>query len=441
MDIASLIQQSQRQQPQLFINLAMKQALHVLCLPLLELSEWLRQEVESNPALEMTPPPSRLEIPFHHRGKQTSQRAKQDYQESLLTAPISLYEHLTKQLPLLFETREEIQIAEQIIGHLNSKGYLDLPLQEVLPNVPLEQLETILSRVQTLDPPGIGARDVRDCLLLQLELKGKGEGIAAQILSEHFEDLTRNQIPSIAKKLHLSLTEVKEIIEKEIAPLDLYPGYRYASQPQMAIIPDLLFFSREEKWHVEVNTAFLPRFQVAPSYAEALRSETLCSEEYQQIRKQLTSHKWLKRTLQRRNQTLQKLGEFILKRQIDFFEGHRSSLVPVTMQEAARELGLHESTIARAVSGKYVSCPEGLFLLKHFFTQGISCEKGGTISKHSLRAILARTIAKEDKGSPLSDAQLSQHFKKLGFSCARRTIAKYRSRLRIAPASRRRRWS
>jgi RNA polymerase sigma-54 factor len=260
------------------------------------------------------------------------------------------------------------------------------------------------------------------------------------VIERHFDDLIHNRLPHISQQLHIPIGTLVEIIDKEIAPLDLHPGYRFFFQPMTAIIPDLHFISQDGKWEIEVNTSFLPHFQVAPIYADALKDHSMAGEEYFYLRRQLAGGKWLKRIVQRRNQTLRSIGELILKKQMAFFNGEKGRLVPMSMQDIAEELSLHESTVARAVANKFVACPHGLFSLKSFFSHGMVAQNGQKISKHSLRNILAKTIEKEDKLKPLSDEELTQHFRKLGLPCARRTIAKYRTALKIAPACKRRKW-
>jgi RNA polymerase sigma-54 factor len=450
----SLIQENQtslKQQQQLLINLAMRQAFHVLQMPMLELSEWLKSEIENNPVLDVDLSKEqfkeRLDQPnqeWHltrNRSQQSREKRRQEQQENLLTAPISLYEHLMRQAPLIFEQGEDLQIAALIIGHLNDKGFLDTPLEEVAPSIPLIKMQKVLETIQSFDPPGIAARNLQECLLLQLKIKNKSNSKGAKVISEHFEDLLHNRLPHISERLHIPIKELVNIVRKEIAPLDLNPGYRYCIHQPTAILPDLLFLYIEDKWQIEINTSFFPKFHIAPVYREALRDHSLESEEYHYLRRHLAGGKWLQRIVQRRNNTLRSIGEFLLKKQRAFFEGSRGSLVPLSMKEAALEIGIHESTVARAVNNKFVGCPQGMFAMRSFFKQGVETSSGEKISSHSLKKILAKTIEEEDKCNPLSDDQLSGHFKKLGIPAARRTITKYRSLLRIAPAFKRKKWA
>jgi RNA polymerase sigma-54 factor len=454
MQSISLIQENRvslQQHQRLLVNLAMKQAFHVLQLPLLELSEWLKAEIEINPVLEIADSDQTMKVrlddpnkePYvlKNKSQQQMEKRRKEHQENLLTAPISLYEHLMKQVPLAIENPQNVYLAELIIGHLNDKGYLETPLNEIAPSIPLETMQKVLNEIQSFDPPGIGARNLQDCLLLQLKLKKKENGLSFKIISEHFDDLIHNRLPSISQKLHVSLAGLAQIIEKEIAPLDLHPGYRYFYQPTAAIIPDLLFICVEGKWQIEVNTSFLPRIQMAPIYLEAIRSGSLEKEESFYLRRQLASGRWLKRIVQRRNETLRRIGEYLIKKQMDFFNGDKVGLNPMTTQEVAKELGLHESTIARAIANKFIACGQGLFALRSFFNPAIKMQNGEKISKHHLRKILLRTIEKEDKHKPMSDEEIASHLRQSGISCARRTIAKYRGTLKIAPAAKRKKWT
>ncbi len=453
MQSISLLQNNQislKQHQQLLVNLAMKQAFHVLQLPLLELSQWLKAEIESNPVLEMDDSDQglkeNLEEPdkdrpvLRNRSQEAMEKRRKEHQENLLTAPISLYEHLMKQVQLAIEEPQNIPLAELIIGHLNDKGYLDTPLSEIAPFAPLETMEKVLNEIQSLDPPGIGARNLHECLLLQLNLKKKETGLAFKIISEHFDDLVHNRLPLISQKLCIPMAELVQIIEKEIAPLDLHPGYRYFYQPATALVPDLFFICIEGKWQIEVNTAFLPRIQIAPAYLEALQGGSLKKEETFYLRRQFAGGRWLKRIVQRRNETLRRIGELLIRKQVEFLSGDKAGLKPLTTQEVAQELSLHESTILRAVAGKFVACPQGLFAFKSFFSPAVKTQNGEKISKHNLRKILLRTIEKENKQEPMSDEAIAGHLRKLGISCARRTIAKYRGALKIAPAAKRKKW-
>ncbi len=447
----SLIQENQaslKQQQQLLINLAMRQAFHVLQLPVLELSEWLKMEIEANPILEIDFAQEEQKVnlddferkPLRNRSLELMDQRRRTHQENLLTAPISLYEYLTRQISLAIADPEKARLAELIIGNLNEKGFLETALSEIEPSIPLEIKQNVLLQIQSFDPPGIAARNLQECLLLQLKIKGKGGGKAAAIIAHAFDDLVHNRLPRIAQKLKIPMPHLLRVIKREIAPLDLYPGYQFFNSSAAPLIPDLHFVCLEGKWHIEINTTLLPRFQVVPIYQQALKDASLQNEEASYIRRHLVSGRWLGKIIKRRNETLRRIGEFVLKRQIDFFEGEKVGFASMTIQEAATELSLHESTITRAISNKYAACPQGLFPMKTFFSQAIHTPNGRKISKHNVRKMLARTIENEDKINPLSDDEIARQFQSLGIPCARRTVSKYRNALKIAPAANRRKW-
>lgn len=442
----SLIQEtatSLKQHQQLLINMAMKQAFHVLQLPMLELSEWLKSEIESNPVLEvdLSKESFKENLQFRNRSQEGIEKRRKEHQENLLSATPSLFEHLMGQAPLMFEERTDLQLAELIIGHLNEKGFLETPLEEVAPTVPTHKMQAILETVQSFDPPGIGARNVQECLLLQLKLKQKERSLAFRIIGEYFDDLVHNRLPLISQKLQIPIGALVEIVEQEIAPLDLNPGYKYSPQPAAAIIPDLFFLNVDDKWRIEVNTSHLPKFHIAPIYLQAVQENSLEKQEIHYLRRQFVGGRWLKRIVHQRHQTLHKVGEFLLKKQLAFFNGDKAALVPLSMKEAAEELDVHESTIARAVQNKYVATPLGMFALKSLFKQGMQTMAGEKISNHSLRKMLAKAISEENKQAPLSDEELSAQFRKMGIPCARRTIAKYRTSLKIPSACKRKKWA
>lgn len=416
---------SLKQHQKLLVNLSMKQALHVLQLPLLELSEWLQGEIEANPILEIEPPPKARKM----------EGGWKEPQENLLVERVSLFEHLMRQMPLAIE--ENRDLAERIIGHLNEKGFLETPLEEIA-TAPLETMEEVLEKVQSLDPPGVGARNLQECLKIQLKGKGKEGSLAYRIVDGHFDDLVHNRLPKILQVFGIEMDELTEVVKKEIAPLDLYPGHRYFHGQAGAVVPDLIFHDEEGKWEVEVNRAFLPGFHISPIYKDtALR---LPPGEAAYIRRQLAGGRWLQRIVSRRNETLRRIGELVLKRQIEFFNWEKGGLAPLTVQEAAHELALHESTVSRAIAHKFLFCPQGTYPLKSFFSQPVGLPDGRKMSKHNLRKVLQQAIDKEDKSKPMSDDAIAKKLKEMGIPCARRTVAKYRDLLRIAPAAKRRKW-
>lgn len=429
------------QQQKLLMTTGMQQAILVMQLPILELSEWVKREVESNPVLEVQTQECDWEEneAFSKRKRQSiDRRPSKELLENLVPAPPSLFDHLFSQAQCHFTDPHDIQLAKILIGHLDEKGFLNTPLKELSQAASEEKLHKILSGIQTFDPPGIAAGSLQESLLIQLRIKNKQKTTAYRIIQEHFQDLLHNRRLCLSKKLHLSVGHITQAIENDIAPLDLNPADRFTAHHTFTIIPDLFFFCVDDVWKIEINHGCLPRFHLAPSFRQAIEKERLTPEEHSYLRRHLTSGKWIRHIVEKRKMTLWKIGEFLLKAQSAFFQ--EGTLVPLTMAEAAAALGLHESTIARAVANKYLSCPQGTFALRDFFNHGLRSEEGKHISHQTVRLKLKELIASEDKHKPYSDAQIKQELGKIGIPCARRTVAKYRRLLKIASASRRKRW-
>jgi RNA polymerase sigma-54 factor len=430
------------QQQKLLMTTSMQQAILVMQLPILELSEWVKREVESNPVLEVQTQECDWEEneAFSKRKRQPiERRPSKELLENLVPAPPSLFDHLFSQAQYHFTDPNDIQLAKILIGHLDEKGFMNTPLKELSQAASEEKLHEILQGIQTFDPPGIAARSVQESLLIQLRLKNKHETAAYRIIEELFQDLLHNRLLRLSKKLHLPLNHITQAIESDIAPLDLNPADRFIAHHTFTIIPDLFFFCIDDAWKIEINHGFLPRFHLAASFREAIEKERLTPEEHSYLKRHLTSGKWIRHIVEKRKMTLWKIGEFLLKAQSAFFQEGR--LIPLTMTEAAAALGLHESTIARAVANKYLSCPQGTFALRDFFNHGLRGKEGKNISHQTVRLKLKELIASEDKQKPFSDAQIKQELGKIGIPCARRTVAKYRRLLKIASACRRKRWS
>lgn len=437
----SLIQNSElslRHSQKLLINLAMRQALHVLQLPQIELAEWLHAEIEKNPILELdfSDDPSE-EFFLETHGRSSSFCKVSQELEGGVVAVESLYEHLMKQAGLAFENDEEKSLAELIIGHLNEEGFLDTPFKEISPTTSQKKMEEVLNVIQTFEPAGIAARSFQESFLLQLNRNSEGETMAKRLIRNHFNDLLDRRFSKIAKKLGICVDEVLEVVEKQIALLSLRPGALFSPSPVALRVPDLFFLFFEGKWKIEVGSSYLPRFQIAPSFHRAISQIKANKLGLSFLRKHMCASKWLRRIIDQRKQTLLAIGHLILETQKEFLNGEARGLLPMTMKEAATALGIHESTVARAVSGKWVSCPQGLFSLRSFFGQGLRMGRG-KISNHSLRELLSSMINAEDKNAPLSDQQIVEKFRKTGIVCARRTVNKYRSMLKIGSALHRR---
>lgn len=388
-------------QTELNFHFNMHQSLYALELPITELAEWVKEEINKNPLLEYTE--KDLDVKGHF------------LIDHAPNPPQSLFEHLIEQLRELDLSPLELEYAELLIGNLDEKGFLSFSLQQICsdPAIGLK----VLRYIQQCDPPGIGAFNVQHCLLLQLERKGLKTSLAYLILRDHYADFLHNRLPQIASHLHQPLKKIKSCILDEIRSLHLHPGYRFKHCPTCYIHPDLII----QENSIQVNEQLIPSFTVKDlPKTQALHPYFQGANRVLEI-------------LERRKNTLEKIGKFILERQKLFFTEYQD-LQPLSIRETAEALSLHESTISRAVKDKYIQTPKGLLALRDLFVSVSNSETS------DLKNQIHELIQNEDKRSPYSDEALARKLKQLGLSCARRTIAKYREELSIPHSSLRRQW-
>lgn len=472
------LQQTQR----LMMLPQMQQALAILQLPVLELAQAMELEMEQNPLLEFALTDanpgeeeqepeetafeelSERELTFEEKNfevlklldeefrdhfsqdealgtqRTTEEEKRKTYLDESMVRQESLREFLLKQSREFFSSSNDRALAELLIGSLDEHGFLATPLSELalLFEKKEEALARILKGLQTFDPPGIAARDLQDSLLHQLRRQGKEPSLAFTLVAEHWDDLLHHRLPLIAKKLACSPSMISQCISRDIAPLDLHPGKEHAQRYVQALTPDLIVRLEGDNLLVGVNEDPLPSFRFNRHYLRMLEDPSLSVEAKDFIKQKLCSANWLRRTVDQRQGTLQRIGEFLLKAQKDFFDLADGQLKPLTMKTVAEELGVAESTIARAVANKYLYSPRGMHALRSFFTHAYSTDKGQDISSRTVRDALEALIAQENKRKPLSDDALSHLLKEQGITCARRTIAKYRSELNIGNAQQRR---
>ncbi|MCP5470337.1 MAG: RNA polymerase factor sigma-54 [Chlamydiales bacterium] len=436
--------QQAKQLQRLILSPQMQQALHLLQLPVQELSTLINEELSLNPLLEY-PDEELVEIlpEIERDSRSSSVREDEDLRafiENTVAYEESLIDWLNQQAKESFDNPKN---AYTLIGYLDHNGFLSTPLEEIslLEEIPLEELEELLKEIQTFDPVGVGARSCQEALLIQLRALGKSESLAYRIIDTNFDDMLHNRIPAIAKKLKAKTQEIHQTILDEIAPLDLRPGanrpeghYRERSQH---LTPDVTILHHDGKFTIEINEGKLPHLRFKSSYIDMLHKEGLSAEEKEYIEEKIASGKWLLRNLHERNHTLYRIAEEIIYYQKSFLVEPQGKLTPLTMKELAEKLELHESTIARAVSNKVLSCPRGILPLRSFFTNAYTNESGETISANTVKECLQEIIDAEDKHAPLSDDVISKIIKEKGISCARRTVAKYRQELNIGNTSQR----
>jgi RNA polymerase sigma-54 factor len=422
-------------------SLAMQQAFFVLQLPQLELAEWLHLQIEQNPLLEYkeekgstTPALEEKELDFSQRDfgildylDETFTNAvfpetQESSQEETLSYSISLGEHLMTQAKDVFSSSLELSKAETVIGNLDHRGFLGDVLVD----------EDVLKVIQTFDPPGIAARDLQQSLLIQLEARGQKKSLLYVILSQYFQDLLQNKFPDLEKKLRIPSHTLKKTLQKDLFSLDFQPGAKFTSHVSPPIIPDVFLYKIAEEWTIEINETHLPQITISE-----FSSTPLSSSEKEYFRLHTAKGKWLLHIIRRRNTTLKRIAHYLLKHQQHFFNGALNQLVPLNMQDAAKELDLNASTIARATAHKYIAAPHGVFSMRNFFSHAFNTSRGKTMSHHTVKNLLLDLIAKENKSAPLSDDRIVTILSSQGIQCARRTITKYRKCLHI-PSSQQR---
>lgn len=468
----------QKQTQHLMMSPKMQQAIHLLELPILELTQAIEQELEKNPLLEYEtdddaedsveekpePETPEKEVEFDERQfellrqlddefrdhlaesgpynpKLTSDEIKlRTYLESNLLAEPSLYDHLMGEAREAFSTAEDIKIAEILIGYIDEQGFIKTPLAEIAATFSLNKkdVERVLFVIRTFDPIGIGSKDVQEAMLTQLKNQNKADSLTYKIVESHFDDLLHNRLPIIQKKLKISYDKLHAIIENELAKLEFHPLASFTPAIAATLIPDVHLTQEGEKFVVEVNDLNLKPLRINRKYLRLLDDETISVETKTFIKEKVLSAKWLMKNISQRGDTLTKIANFIGNYQTNFFSSPDGVLQPLVMKAVAQELGLHESTIARAIADKYIDTPRGIFPFRHFFSKGYTDQAGKDVSSKTICQHITDLIKKEDKQKPLSDEALSIKISSLGITCARRTVAKYRTQLKIGNTQQRR---
>jgi RNA polymerase sigma-54 factor len=356
---------------------------------------------------------------------------------------VLLHEHLLGQLRLSPRDPSALEIGEYLIGSLDERGFLSGSLEEIaeISGYSLEDLQRVLALIHTFEPAGVGARDHRECLLLQLKAREEEDTLACQIVRDHYEDMLRNRHHDIARKLGVTDEEV-QLAKDHLALLNLSPGSQFSGEEPKYVYPDLVVERVADKYEVYLNDRNVPRLRISPAYESVLRTgrERGGDGTREYIEGKLNSARWLIQTIEQRRKTMIKVMRCIVDVQREFFERGVSHLRPLTLRQIADRIGMHESTVSRVTSGKYVQTPRGVFELKYFFSSAISREDGEEISAMSAKDIIAQLIQEEDKRNPLSDQKIADILGDRGVKIARRTVAKYREQLEIPTARYRKRY-
>jgi RNA polymerase sigma-54 factor len=359
----------------------------------------------------------------------------------ILTAKPNLQAHLQWQLSLSHLSEDELNVGQFIIGNLNLDGFIEVGEEEIVSQTgcDLETARSMIGAVQEMDPPGVGARDIKECLLLQLARLGLRDSLAGKIVRDYIHHLENKNYPAIAKATGQPLDEILAAV-KVIIGLDPHPGWVYSDDEPIYIIPDVYLYKVGGEYVILLNDEGLPRLRVSNYYKDILKKDSNASGETKDyVQEKLKSAMWLIKSIQQRQRTIYRVVESILKFQYEFFEKGVAHLKPLVLRDVAEDISMHESTISRVTSNKYVHTPQGTFELKYFFNSAISRSDGEDLASESIKERIRSIVQAEDQEKPLSDNAIADIFKNENIKLARRTVAKYREQLSILPSKMRKR--
>jgi len=447
------LEQSQK----LVMTPELRQAIQLLQYSSLELQEFILKEIEENPLLEYEEfedieQPQDIfneidEIDWKEfiekyddisYKEEVDKNLKSTVYENFFTSSQSLKDYLLEQLSMVSLGHREYKIGEYIIQNIDGNGYLNSSIYEISEalNVSVEEVELMLGIIQTFEPEGVGARNLKECLLLQI--KDKRDTLINTIIEEYLEDIALNKLSKIAAELHINVEEVQKIAD-EIKLLEPKPGRSFGGYDKEIkyIIPDATVEKIGGEYVVLLNEITAPRLNINNFYKNLIKNSDEATRQF--LQEKLNSAVWIIKSIEQRKQTLLKVIESIIKFQINFFEKGEGYLKPLTLKEVADDINMHESTISRATNGKYIQTSRGIFELKYFFTQAIK-GNDGMVSSDSVKNLIRNIIEKEDIKRPLSDQQISDELEKMGIIISRRTVAKYREELSIPSSKLRKRF-
>lgn len=361
---------------------------------------------------------------------------KRQFMFDSLVAGTSLQEMLLEQVRESKIPVEDFPIAETIIGNIDDYGYLKATLEELsaTTGAPVDRIEVVLRALQTFEPPGVACRDLQECLLLQLERKRKTDTLEYRIIKDFMEALGKRRIPEIAKGTGVEVDEVQDALEN-IAKLEPRPGRAFLPDNDHYVLPEVFVKRNGADFVVTTNNEHIPHLRISNTYKDLMSQAENSSEVRNYIREKIRAGKFLIKSLHQRQQTILNIGTEIVKRQRDFMDKGVAYLKPLTMVQVAEVVGVHETTVSRAVSGKYMETPQGIFEMKYFFTAGIQTANGDGMSNTSVKDMISDIFNKENTGKPLSDQEVVKMLKDKGIVIARRTVAKYRTELNILPSN------
>ena len=422
----------------------------ILQLNVSNLEQKILDELESNPVLEQAETQDDEEVinseneevdfeedPDEYEPANIYDNTRKENRELPVREQLDFAEGLVRQLDNFNLSDLERAIAEDILWNLDENGYLAVDPILIADRYDRkeEEVKHVQDKLQQLEPPGIAAKDLQDCLLIQL--KEKEDTLAYQIVSKYFDDFANHRYDRLQKYLDISKDSLVEVIE-EISNLNPRPGDGKIGIGTETVIPDLLAVQQDRKWVVIINESWIPELNLSNEYVTMLNQKDLPGETQKYLKEKFDSASWFIHAIEQRRHTLTAVMEAIIKRQKGFFKGEIELLVPMKLQDIADDIDMDISTISRSTRGKYVDTPYGIFELKSFFTEGYKLESGEEVSTKAIKDLLKKLIDDEDKSFPLTDTDLANQLKDGGFPVARRTVAKYREQLHLSVARLRR---
>lgn len=358
--------------------------------------------------------------------------------ENVISTTESLHDYLMWQAKMFGFAEDELILAEILINYVDDDGYILTPLAEIAESekVAVQDLEDVLKFVQEFDPPGVGARDLKECLLIQAKAVEEDTHDLVNLINNHLKDLEKKNFEGIARTMGREISEIADMC-KIIYAMDPKPGRAYAPADTQYVTPDVYVYKVGDDYMVSLNEDGLPRLKISNFYKNMLKGAGGNEKTQDYIQEKLRSAVWLIKSIHQRQRTIYKVTDSIVKHQREFLDKGAGFIKPMVLRDIANDIGMHESTVSRVTTAKYVHTPQGIFELKYFFNSGISTSDGDSLASESVKLKIKELISKEDPKSPYSDQQIVDLLKKDGIEIARRTVAKYRDVLRILPSSRR----
>ena len=464
------LSQTLRMTPQL------QQAIKLLQLSRMELETAVRKEIEENPVLEeLAEGPGDAEASQSQESAQAESNTTSEQQdpqkhdefdwesylepnykpmqsmaggneeimnyENLISTTATLYDHLMWQMRNSGFNEEEQYLVGILISYIDDDGYIKVPLEQIAEDegVNKDDLESVIPFVQEFDPPGVGSRDLKECLIVQAQHLQEDTHDLINLISNHLKDLEKKNYEGIARAMNRQLEDIVEMT-KIIYTMDPKPGRQFMSNETQYVTPDVYVYKVGDEYMVSLNEDGLPRLRISNFYKNVLQGKGANDTTQEYIQEKLRSAVWLIKSIHQRQRTIYKVTESIVKHQREFFDKGPAFIKPMILRDIANDIGMHESTVSRVTTAKYVHTPRGIFELKYFFNSGINTDDGDALASESVKLKIKELVSAEEPKNPLSDQKIVDLLKKDGIQIARRTVAKYRDVLKILPSSKRKKY-